>query len=166
MIENYLLINRHTLAIRKIEHPEFQTEVMYADGVIYSTDSPVKMLFDYCIRTGSSLRGNMDAAKFRLGVEDPIVPIILNPFTKLMVMPTHVPNKQDNVWIFPNHVSKVAAYKDETSVITFVGGRQCFVRCQVAELNGYLDRAERLEVMADRKNMKSFLVMRRKDRSQ
>ncbi len=67
MNENHLFINRHTLAIRKIEHPEFQSEIIHADGVQYAVDSPVKILFDYCMLTGSTLKGSMDGSRHKLG---------------------------------------------------------------------------------------------------
>lgn len=164
MNENHLFINRRTLAIRKIEHPEFQSEIIHSDGVQYAADSPVKILFDYCMLTGSTLKGSMDGSRHKLGVEDLNVPFILDPVTCLTVMPTHVPNDPDNMWVFPEHVLRTAVYTRKTSVIEFVGGKQLQVHVPINELNLLLKRAERFKALVSKRRVQSYLITKRRDK--
>ncbi|MDZ5711318.1 competence protein ComK [Jeotgalibacillus haloalkalitolerans] len=161
MKENHLLINRNTLAIRKIEHPEFQSEIIHADGVQYAADSPMKILFDCCILAGSTLKGNIDASRHKLGVKDSIVPVILDPVTKLIVMPTHVPNDPENIWIFPEHVLETNVYTRKNSVIEFTGGKKLLVNLPLFELKRQLKRTERFRAM---RRVQSFMIMKRDDK--
>ncbi|XKE69225.1 competence protein ComK [Jeotgalibacillus malaysiensis] len=69
---------------------------------------------------------------------------MLDPVTCLTVIPTHVPNDPDNMWVFTEHVlkAKASVYTRKTLTNEFAEGKQLKVHTPINKLNFLLKRAK------------------------
>ncbi|KIL46719.1 hypothetical protein KP77_28460 [Jeotgalibacillus alimentarius] len=149
------MVDENTLALLRAKGNVYRSMMMCKEGIKYSSHSPITLLNDCCMLTGSTMLGSMAATTARLGKEGDI-PFIVNPFKRIIVMPTHSPLDADNLWIFPQHIQAIHFHTRTATIIEFTNRQKLVVNLPLRRLNQKMMHAQKLREISLRDRSQGF----------
>lgn len=133
VLEDYVVYNR-TMALIPVFEGKAKTKILEFNGTILTTKlSPLQIIKKACLDRGSSLQGRYDAVKQRLNIRQRM-PIPIDQREGIYAFPIMSAKKPENIWVFYDHVDRVACNTERKgSTIYFYDGQ-----CITTEVSDYL----------------------------
>ncbi|MCT8140513.1 competence protein ComK [Anaerobacillus sp. CMMVII] len=117
ILANYS-VNKDTLALLSVAHPDYHTIAIETDRKLYIRKTPFQIIKAACLKGGSTYEGRRAAVTYLTGAKHK-VPIPINPTEHIYAFPTYSPTQFECSWIFHDHVHSISPYQKNHTVITF-----------------------------------------------
>ena len=105
--------------------------------------TPLHLLDDTLTYIGYDLRGAIAGAKYILN-KTVMCPIIVNPYQSVCLFPSKSPQKQDCIWLNPDHIVNTKAIRNKTEV-ELSNGYFMLVDAKLTAFNNKLQIANQLK---------------------
>lgn len=99
---------------------EYSSKVIETKREIFLKDSPLDLIKRGCLGGGAGLEGRLESVTLFTGIERKI-PVPIFPDQGIYCFPTHSPKHNDCCWIFPAHIRRTMANKNnpKQSIVVF-----------------------------------------------
>jgi competence protein ComK len=139
------IINSNTLYIYGVydRNGKLCTIVRELEKTFFIDDSPLHILENSIKCIGYDLKGAMSSAKWILGGEIHMPPVMINPIQKICLFSDKSAKNDDTIWFNPVHIVRTLSYKKKT-YIEFSNGTTLIIHCSIAAFNTKLQNAMQL----------------------
>ncbi|UOQ87002.1 competence protein ComK [Gracilibacillus salinarum] len=111
-------VTDQTLVIMPAAHPRYPTKIIETTHAVYSTQTPLAIVKENCLRHGSTFEGRRVAVRYHL----PFLkrtPIPIHPVASIIASPTKHYRNSDCIWLFWCHLHRMEARSKQVTEIYF-----------------------------------------------
>ncbi len=119
------------------------TIIRELEKTFFIDDSPLHILENSIKCIGYDLKGAMSSAKWILGGEFHMPPVMINPFQRICLFSDKSAKNDDTIWFNPVHIVRTLSYKKKT-YIEFINGTTLIIHCSILAFNTKLQNAMQL----------------------
>lgn len=143
-------ISKRTAAIKPVKHPDYLSQIIEPDAILYVTEPPLTIIKEACLQGYSSYEGRRDSVKYYTDYQRKL-PIAINPKLNIFAFPSISPEAYECSWLFPTHIKSISqaitADKTIQSIVTLKNGRTIYMSESPAVLKKQLQRTAYFSMM-------------------
>jgi competence protein ComK len=144
-LKKFYIINQ--LMMYMVSHYDRQgkliTIVIQTDGTFAVDKTPVEIIEDSIRCIGFNYKGALSTAKWILGSDVKMCPVMINPIHNICVFPTQSPKHEETIWFNPAHIFRTRSLCTKTTV-ELTNGETLVVPCKLSAFLTKLYNAEQL----------------------
>ncbi|UOQ50333.1 competence protein ComK [Gracilibacillus caseinilyticus] len=107
-----------TLVIMPAAHPTYPTKIIETTNELYSTQTPLAIVKENCLRHGSTFEGRRAAVRYHLSFSQK-TPIPIHPAASIIASPTKPARDPDCIWLFWRHLHLIERISKQETKIYF-----------------------------------------------